>query len=146
MPTTCPICNESINSGDAMCSRCGFTLVGQTQEFHVVDQESAKPQEEFVPVLKVVKGPYNGQEFAMKNGTFTIGRDPSCDLFLNNMTVSRLHAQITIQDQGAVIVDKGSLNGTWVDGQVVERAPLNFGSTLQIGTFEMLFQKKPLQN
>ncbi len=146
MSMTCPICNEPINLGDAMCSRCGFTLVGKTEAFPAVDsQEQKKPQEQFVPVLKVVKGPYNGQEFAMKNGTFSIGRDPSCDLFLNNMTVSRLHAQITITDDGATIVDKDSLNGTWVDGQVVERAPLNYGSTLQIGTFEMLFKKKPLQ-
>ncbi len=145
MPMTCPICNEPINPGDAMCSCCGFMLVGKTEAFPAIDQAAPQAKEAFVPVLKVVKGPYNGQEFAMKNGTFTIGRDPSCDLFLNNMTVSRLHAQITITDNGATIVDKDSLNGTWVDGQVVERAPLNYGSTLQIGTFEMLFQKKPLQ-
>lgn len=145
MPATCPICNEPISIGDAVCSRCGFTLVGKTEAFPAVPAEQdAQPQTGYVPVLKVVKGPYNGQEFAMSNGTFTIGRDPSCDLFLNNMTVSRLHAQITIDDKGATIVDKGSLNGTWIDGQVVDRAPLNFGSTLQIGTFEMEFQRKEL--
>ena len=99
MPATCPICNEPISIGDAVCSRCGFTLVGKTEAFPAVPAEQdAQPETSYVPVLKVVKGPYNGQEFAMSNGTFTIGRDPSCDLFLNNMTVSRLHAQITIDD------------------------------------------------
>lgn len=145
MPATCPICNEPISIGDAVCSRCGFTLVGKTEAFPVVPEQGAQePKADFVPVLKVVKGPYNGQEFAMSQGTFTIGRDPSCDLFLNNMTVSRLHAQIIIDADGATIIDKDSLNGTWVDGQVVERAPLNYGSTLQIGTFEMEFQRKQL--
>ena len=142
MPMTCPICNEPINIGDAVCSRCGFTFVGKTEAFPAVEAAQEQPSASLVPVLKVVKGPYNGQEFVMKDGSFTIGRDPSCDLFLNNMTVSRLHAQITITEDGATIVDEGSLNGTWVDGQVVDRAPLVAGSTLQIGTFEMIFERK----
>ena len=80
----------------------------------------------------------------MREGSFSIGRDPSCDLFLNNMTVSRLHATITITGDSARIVDEGSLNGTWVNGAVVDQAPLSNGSILQIGTFEMVFQRKPL--
>ena len=51
---------------------------------------------------------------------------------------------ITITGDSARIVDEGSLNGTWVNGAVVDQAPLSSGSTLQIGTFEMVFQRKPL--
>ncbi|MGN0072199.1 MAG: FHA domain-containing protein [Coriobacteriales bacterium] len=142
MSVTCPICNESLSPGMACCPRCGFTLTGATEAFQPVSSEQRAAA--CVPVLKVVKGPYNGQEFAMREGSFTIGRDPSCDLFLNNMTVSRLHATITITGDSAKIVDENSLNGTWVNGAVVEQAPLSSGSTVQIGTFEMVFQRKPL--
>ena len=141
MSVTCPICNESLSPGMARCPRCGFTLAGATEAFQPVPAEQAAAAKS-VPVLKVVKGPYNGQEFAMREGSFTIGRDPSCDLFLNNMTVSRLHATITITGESASIVDEGSLNGTWVNGAVVDQAPLTSGSTVQIGTFEMVFQRK----
>ena len=141
MSVTCPICNESLSPGMARCPRCGFTLAGATEAFQPVPAEQAAAAES-VPVLKVVKGPYTGQEFSMREGSFTIGRDPSCDLFLNNMTVSRLHATITITGESASIVDEGSLNGTWVNGAVVDQAPLTSGSTVQIGTFEMVFQRK----
>lgn len=141
MSATCPICNEPLAPGIACCPRCGFTLTGATEAFEPVAAPAASSS---IPVLKVVKGPYNGQEFAMREGSFSIGRDPSCDLFLNNMTVSRLHATITITGDSARIVDEGSLNGTWVNGAVVDQAPLSSGSTLQIGTFEMVFQRKPL--
>ena len=80
----------------------------------------------------------------MGEGTFTIGRDPSCDFFLNNTTVSRRHAVITVERDRARIVDNGSLNGTWVDGAVVDAAPLVSGSKVQIGSFEMMFKRKIL--
>ena len=138
---TCPICNETLDAGAAACPRCGFNLVGKTQAFTPVVTETVE-EEVTVPVLKVVKGPYNGQEFVMSEGTFTIGRDPSCDLFLNNMTVSRLHSRIIIDGKNAKIVDEGSLNGTWVDGHIVDESPLVNGSALQIGTFETVFERK----
>lgn len=139
---TCPICNATINPGDAVCPTCGFQLVGKTEAFSPIQMQEEAPAPATIPLLKVTKGPYNGQEFTMKEGSFTIGRDPSCDLFLNNMTVSRLHATITIDGTSAKIKDEGSLNGTWVDGVVVEEAPLVSGSKVQVGTFEMVFQRK----
>jgi pSer/pThr/pTyr-binding forkhead associated (FHA) protein len=60
-------------------------------------------------------------------------------LFLNNMTVSREHAVIE-RDGGCIIArDRDSLNGTWVDGKIVEEAELYEGSLLQIGVFSMRF-------
>ena len=54
----------------------------------------------------------------------TIGRDPANGIFLNDMTVSRSHARIIREGLGARIEDLGSLNGTWVDGAIVNAAPL----------------------
>ncbi len=145
---TCPICGEPLQAQAGECPRCGFKLIGKTQAFNPVAgghdaASAAQPKAEVVPALEVLKGPYAGESFRMGLGDFTIGRDPSCDLFLSNMTVSRHHATIHIDASGATISDEGSLNGTWVDGKVVDRAPLMPGSNVQIGTFDMVYVHTP---
>ena len=144
MERTCPICNEEVTNLDAICPRCGFKLVGATQSFKPVSDIDieAPTHAASESVLRVVKGPYNGQEFVMGEGSFTIGRDPSCDLFLNNMTVSRHHATIEIDANGATIIDEGSLNGTWLNGTVIDRSPLQSGAIVQIGTFDMIYEQR----
>ena len=71
----------------------------------------------------------------------TIGRDPANGIFLNDMTVSRSHARIIREGLGARIEDLGSLNGTWVDGAIVNAAPLHDGSSVQIGTFTLIYHE-----
>ena len=139
----CPICGEQLEPEMGECPRCGFKLIGETQAFTPLDGSPAVAGSPagsgVVPALEVLKGPYAGECFRMGLGDFTIGRDPSCDLFLSNMTVSRHHATIHVADDGASIRDEGSLNGTWVDGKVVEQAPLAVGTHVQIGTFDMVY-------
>lgn len=94
------------------------------------------------PSLTIVKGPQSGETFELDDPEITLGRDPSNSIFLNDMTVSRHHAVIDLSglDSGAVTIqDLGSLNGTWVDGAIVSKASLKDGSTIQIGTFRMVF-------
>jgi pSer/pThr/pTyr-binding forkhead associated (FHA) protein len=94
------------------------------------------------PTLSIVKGPQTGATFVLENDAILLGRDPSNDVFLNDMTVSRRHARIDLSGIGvgmATIEDLGSLNGTWVDGAIVNRASLKDGTTIQIGTFRMVF-------
>ncbi|MCH4084183.1 MAG: FHA domain-containing protein [Coriobacteriaceae bacterium] len=94
------------------------------------------------PTLTIVKGPQMGSTFELTDDIVTIGRDPSNSVFLNDMTVSRHHAKLDLSGLGsgfATIEDLGSLNGTWVDGAIVNRAMLKDGSTIQVGTFRMIF-------
>lgn len=94
------------------------------------------------PTLTIVKGPQMGSTFELTDSVVTIGRDPSNTVFLNDMTVSRRHARLDLSglESGlATIEDLGSLNGTWVDGAIVNRALLKDGSTIQVGTFRMIF-------
>ncbi len=139
----CPVCNEKIPAGTGACPRCGFKLIGATQTFTPVSAEPPAPVVDSgaVPALEVVKGPYAGEDFVLGQGTFTLGRDPSCDVFLSNMTVSRHHATITVDGARVLIKDAGSLNGTWVDGKVVDEALLLPGTHVQIGTFDMVFKQ-----
>ena len=94
------------------------------------------------PTLTIVKGPQIGEVFELDSTEITLGRDPRNSVFLNDMTVSRHHARMDLAGLSAgtaVIEDLGSLNGTWVDGAIVTRATLGDGSTIQIGTFRMVF-------
>ncbi|MDR1015186.1 MAG: FHA domain-containing protein [Coriobacteriales bacterium] len=142
----CPVCNASVEDNVNECARCGFKLVGRTEEIDMpgagdsgsigVCGEGGRPR------LTLTKGPLKGEVFYLESFPLLIGRDPSCDIFLNNMTVSRVHAVIERAGKaggGLVVRDKGSLNGTWVDGKIVEEAELSEDTLLQIGTFSMRF-------
>jgi hypothetical protein len=138
----CPVCHAPVAPGENTCSRCGFKLIGKTQEFSI---PGSGPSDDQVapkcgkPHLTIIKGPLEGETFSLEPLPVTIGRDPECDLFLNNMTVSREHAIIERHADKMIIRDNGSTNGTWVDGSVVDEAELNEGSRVQIGTFAMRF-------
>lgn len=91
------------------------------------------------PTLSIVNGPHTGTTFVLDTPEITIGRDPSNSVFLNDMTVSRHHAKMHLVPGANSIEDLGSLNGTWVDGAIINRAMLEDGSTIQVGTFRMIF-------
>lgn len=93
------------------------------------------------PVLTIIKGPQTGNTFELEGPETTIGRDPANGIFLNDMTVSRVHAKIVRNAAGVLIEDLGSLNGTWVDGAIVNSAPLHDGSSVQIGTFTLIYHE-----
>ena len=141
----CPVCHAELEPGVSMCARCGFKLVGQTEQFpHIETDENGvgvAPTVKSVgtPTLTVLKGPYEGEVFRLTSFPLIIGRDPKCDLFLNNMTVTRKHASLDVSDNEVILGDLGSLNGVWVDGEIKERAVLKDGTIVQIGTFTMAF-------
>ncbi len=76
---------------------------------------------------------------ALSGEAVTIGRSPECDLFLDDVTVSRRHARIIIDSEAYTIEDEGSLNGTYVNRRRIERHQLFDGDELQIGKFKMAF-------
>ena len=94
------------------------------------------------PTLTIVKGPQIGEVFELDAPQISLGRDPHNSVFLNDMTVSRHHAKMDLSNVSlglATIEDLSSLNGTWVDGAIVSKASLRDGSTIQIGTFRMVY-------
>ena len=121
--------------------------MGATEVFRMPSADATIPDLmggslQIKPSITIVKGPMAGETFELDSSTITLGRDPKNSVFLNDMTVSRHHARIELGDLStgfAAIEDLGSLNGTWVDGAIVNRAALKDGSTIQIGTFRMVF-------
>lgn len=92
------------------------------------------------PTLAVRAGGPPGALFALDHDTVTIGREPSADVFLDDVTVSREHAVITRGPGGTALRDLGSLNGTYVNRRRIEDEELlEDGDELQIGKFRLTF-------
>lgn len=139
---TCPVCSQPVRPGSNKCSCCGFMLVGITQEIPSPGTggiPSTGAVYRGKPTLTVTKGSLQNQVFDLEPLPVVIGRDPECDLFLNNMTVSRRHAIIEKEGNMLMLKDLGSLNGTWIDGKISDQAELTDGILVQIGTFSMRF-------
>lgn len=90
-------------------------------------------------MLIAISGPSRGARFLINSDKTSIGRATDNDIFLDDVTVSRKHAEISREGKTYVIRDCGSLNGTYVDGKVQESAELKDGMELHIGKFRLHF-------
>ena len=92
-----------------------------------------------VALLVVRKGPNEGSKYMLDAEVTRAGRHPDSDIFLDDITVSRRHAEIIRRADGFHVLDVGSLNGTYVNRDRVEDVKLNNGDELQIGKFKLVF-------
>ena len=91
-------------------------------------------------MLVVRHGPNAGSSYRLEEPLTAIGRHPDSDIFLDDITVSRRHAVVRRSERGGYEVsDVGSLNGTYVDHERVDTAPLHHLADLQIGRFVLVF-------
>jgi hypothetical protein len=131
------------------CSRCGALLqrgepaAENTQTFTADEVDDLTEHGEFGlegPALVVRQGGGRAGESFRPTGERTrIGRSPDCEIFLDDVTVSRNHA-VLIENNGSYSVeDQGSLNGTFVNRRRIDRAPLAEGDELQVGKYRMTF-------
>jgi len=84
-----------------------------------------------------------GLEFELAESPITIGRDPACDIRLNDPTVSRYHAWLTQEGGHWYVSDTGSANGTLVNNKILEtneRVELKDGDEIEFGTVRMKFR------
>lgn len=133
--------NNPVNSGTPSDATCVFRMPSND----ATAPDLMRSVRITAPVLSIIKGPQTGNNFELEGDEITIGRDPSNGIFLNDMTVSRQHAKIVRSATGVVIEDLGSLNGTWVDGAIVNSAPLHDGSSVQIGTFTLVYHESTVE-
>lgn len=90
-------------------------------------------------LLVVLRGPNTGARFLLDDDEVMSGRHPDSDIFLDDVTVSRKHAVFTRTSSGFVVRDVGSLNGTYVNRELVDEALLTTGDEVQIGKFRLVF-------
>jgi pSer/pThr/pTyr-binding forkhead associated (FHA) protein len=94
-------------------------------------------------LLVVKRGPNAGSRFLLDRTTTSAGRHPDSDIFLDDVTVSRRHAEFRRDAGDFVVVDVGSLNGTYVNREPVDTAVLTNGDEVQIGKFRLVFLTGP---
>jgi pSer/pThr/pTyr-binding forkhead associated (FHA) protein len=84
-------------------------------------------------------GGREGEVIGLSSDVLTIGRSPHSDLFLDDVTVSRHHARVLLDEGEFLVEDLNSLNGTYVNRRRIERHRLSDGDELQIGKFKLAF-------
>jgi pSer/pThr/pTyr-binding forkhead associated (FHA) protein len=90
-------------------------------------------------LLVVKRGPNAGSRFQLDKDVVSAGRHPQSDIFLDDVTVSRRHAEFHRSAGNFEVSDVGSLNGTYVNREPVESAVLSNGDEVQIGKFRLVF-------
>jgi pSer/pThr/pTyr-binding forkhead associated (FHA) protein len=148
---SCPECGFQNPEAANYCSNCGSLLVHDesgesTMAFtpEQADEEGQAELEDFGikgPALVVRSGGGRaGETFLLEHEQTTIGRSPECDIFLDDVTVSRRHAVVTQHGDHLEIEDLGSLNGTFLNRRRTESAGrLSDGDEIQIGKYRLTF-------
>jgi pSer/pThr/pTyr-binding forkhead associated (FHA) protein len=90
-------------------------------------------------LLVVKRGPNAGSQFLLDRPVTSVGRHPNSDIFLDDVTVSRRHAEFRLQNGQFQVIDVGSLNDTYVNRQPVDSAVLANGDEVQLGKFRLVF-------
>jgi hypothetical protein len=153
----CTVCGKDNPEDSLYCGQCGAPLdtgaggdttlsftpveteVEQEEEIRIVPEKELSPG---AAMLVVKRGPSAGTRFVLTKDVTGAGRHPESDVFLDDITVSRRHAEIRRAGNSYRIVDMGSLNGTYVNKLRVEEADLSSGDEIQIGKFKLIFFSK----
>ena len=149
----CNNCGHRNPPGSNFCSSCGaplehggddatITLVpvegaGEVGEDEITVGLEALP--DGVGMLVVKRGPNAGSKFMLDADVTRAGRHPESDIFLDDITVSRRHAEFERGDGNYVVRDVGSLNGTYLNRERIDEDRLTNGDEVQIGKFKLVF-------
>jgi pSer/pThr/pTyr-binding forkhead associated (FHA) protein len=148
----CNNCGHRNPPESNFCSSCGAALAPNTDTTisFLPEDPSGDPSEEEINVpagdlaegtgvLVVKRGPDAGARFVLTAEITRVGRHPDSEIFLDDVTVSRRHAEFRREGAHYVVADVGSLNGTYVNRERIETATLKGGDEVQIGKFKLVF-------
>ena len=146
----CPECGFQNPEAANYCAKCGALLVKEESGETTMTFTPEDPEEEGQPALEDfgIKGPAlvvrsgggrAGETFPLEAERTTIGRSPDCEIFLDDVTVSRKHAVLERGSEGLRIEDLGSLNGTFLNRKRIDKGVLSDGDELQIGKYRLTF-------
>lgn len=145
----CARCGHPNSQSANFCSSCGYDMSrhpAEVTDTHQMDLAGSTTGEvdvvgptpgtaEFV----VKRGAKAGSRFVLNGPLTTIGRHPDSTIFLNDITVSRRHADVQFVDGSFFVADAGSLNGTYLNRERVDESRLTSGDELQVGKFKLVF-------
>lgn len=142
--------SDNVGNADANAPRPNDTTLNFTSEFGAqlgaVDSNVSTGEHEAIAALPsgsallvVRRGPNVGARFLLDADVTTVGRHPEADIFLDDVTVSRRHAEFLRNGTTFEVKDLGSLNGTYFDGSRIDASVLKDGSEVQVGKFRLTF-------
>jgi hypothetical protein len=164
MPSVyCTACGAENPEGARFCSRCGTALLrlpldrvadttstisigaSDLDEDDILAEDAAAVAAlpPGTALLAVLRGPNAGSRFLLDSDLTLAGRHPDSDIFLDDVTVSRRHAEFYRQGGRFVVRDVGSLNGTYVNRERIEQVELHEGDEVQVGKFRLVFLLGP---
>lgn len=144
----CPSCGHGNAAGANFCSSCGTDLrhdditsetpavVIDPADLAGIDRSAFGPHE---GLFVVIQGAKTGARYSLDQDLTTLGRHPKSDIFLDDITVSRRHAEVRREGARYWVADVGSLNGTYVNRERTEDAELSDGDEMQVGKFKLVF-------
>lgn len=151
--SSCPSCGSALGTVDRFCPHCGVSLeVNDTGVLPVIDDATGELPAVDDPVaglpagdavLLVRRGQDAGARFMLAGGEGTVitaGRMDESSIFLDDVTVSRRHAEFRRSARGWELVDIGSLNGTYVNKDRIDTVSLRDGDEVQIGKYRFLLR------
>jgi hypothetical protein len=166
MPSVyCTRCGQENPEGARFCSQCGSPLTygsgehgaettstislggdvaeGESGDESLADAATLDALPPGTALLVVRRGPNAGSRFLLDSDLTLVGRHPDSDIFLDDVTVSRRHAEFYRQGGGFTVRDVGSLNGTYVNRERIEETALSSGDEVQVGKFRLVFLLGP---
>lgn len=146
----CPSCGDRVPSDTSVCPSCDSTVVDvdRTQVLSRIAHEpvfgdgtstGTTATRVDAATLMVRSGPQAGERFTLSGDSTRLGRHPDSDISLDDISVSRRHAEIRHDGDEYVLRDVGSLNGTYVNQRRVDSVVLQQGDEILIGRFRLLF-------
>ncbi len=143
-------CDHPVDPGDRFCRVCGAPVAhdvtsvglagpGSSGSLPAVGSGVAPDLGPGEAVLVVQRGMGGGASYLLVGDLVTAGREPDSDLFLDDVTVSRRHAELRRMADGWLLRDVGSLNGTYVNRQRIEETALAPGDEVQIGKYRFAY-------
>ena len=155
MALHCTECGFVNAEGANYCQRCGALLeraeaAGETvtATYRIDETGELVPVElgevtAHGPALVIRAGGGRvGESFAVDGERMSIGRRPECEVFLDDVTVSRDHALLVHRGSDWYIDDCGSLNGTYVNRERIDSQRLADGDELQVGKYKLTFRTR----
>jgi len=143
---TCRQCGYLSGSGVNFCASCGHRLDADGDSGGAISVDEPTTELEldadlvrYPAVLVVTQGPAAGSRFELSQDRVAVGRHPDSDIFLDDITVSRRHAEVYRDGLVQQVRDMSSLNGTYLNSRRVEDAGLKNGDELQIGRFKLVY-------
>lgn len=132
--------DKSVYSTEKFRDDVGAIIRSRITDLSVDEIEAVEALPSGAALLVVRRGPDLGARFLLDQDSTIAGRHPDVDIFLDDVTVSRKHAEFTRKDTKFFVQDLGSLNGTFVSGaRVDDLTPIEDGIEVQIGKFKFTF-------